>query len=167
MVEPSSIALDALRRGLALRLDARGQFFFEGDPVTHPRVVAVLRAGLDVAETGEPIVRVGEQWAYVTVDDTPLRVTAVVRDDDEGMWCSLDDGRRVRLDASTLIESGRGLSCEVPSQPTGRTMAARWTNAAQMQLSEWLTWSTLESRPRLHVEGRSIIIPATHESSGP
>ncbi|TPV95228.1 MAG: DUF1285 domain-containing protein [Myxococcales bacterium FL481] len=139
--------LEILRRGLQLRLNARGEFFCEGDAVTHPRVVAWLRRGLDRHEGGGHVIRAGEQWAYIAVDDTPLRVRGVESDEDDTLWCDLDDGRRVRLDVTTLVESERGVHCEVPSVPTGRPLRARLSNPAQMQLHDRLRWTDDRARP--------------------
>lgn len=126
--------LERLRRGVPLRMTAMGELLFDGEPITHPRVRQALRDGLDV-ENGETIVRLGAQWCYLSIDDTPLRATSVDVED-EHVWLRLDDGRRVELDPSTLWEEpGAGLRCKVPSAPTGRPLDARLTNAAQMQLA--------------------------------
>jgi hypothetical protein len=133
--------LDELRRSFRLTLDARGQFSYEGDPLTHPGVVALFRAGLDVSETGEPILAVGEQWAYLRVEDTPLRVRHVALEPAAdglsiALDVTLDDGRRLRVPAATLRDEGeRGLYVEVPSQRSGRPLRARFTNAATTELA--------------------------------
>lgn len=128
--------LERLRRGVPLRLDRRGAFIFDEEPVTHPRVREALRAGLDVTQDGEPIVRLGPQWCYLTVDDTVLRATAVDARDGE-LCIRLDDGRTVPLHVETLWEEpGQGLRCTAPSQSTGAMVTVRFTNAAQMQLAE-------------------------------
>lgn len=130
--------LERLRRGVPLRLSALGEFVFGDGPITHPRVRDALRAGLDTSETGEPIVRLGPQWCYLTVDDLPLRVTAVHSHDGAPML-RLDDAREIPLDPHTLWEEpGAGLRCEVPSQTTGRPLSARFTNTAQMDLATWI-----------------------------
>src|SRR5262245_3669402 len=46
--------LERLRRQIPLRLDRRGQFFFEDDPVSHPGVRALFLRGLDCTPAGEP-----------------------------------------------------------------------------------------------------------------
>ena len=128
--------LERLRRGVPLRLDARGEFVFDEGPITHPRVREALRAGLDVTEDGEPIVRLGPQWCYLTVEDTPLRATAIDLEGGE-LRARLDDGRTLPLPVQTLWEEpGAGLRFEVPSRCSGRPLAVRFTNAAQMQLAE-------------------------------
>jgi hypothetical protein len=47
--------LERIRRGFPLRMDALGRFFFEDDEITHPGVVALFRAGIELSEDGELI----------------------------------------------------------------------------------------------------------------
>lgn len=130
--------LERLRRGVPLRMSASGELRFDDEPVTHPRVRQALRGGLDLSDAGEPVVWLGDQWCYLTVDDCPLRATAVLRRDDD-LHMRLDDGRELPLSLDTLWdEPGRGLRARAPSQPTGRGLAVRFTNQAQMDLAEWL-----------------------------
>ncbi len=149
--------LERLRRGLPLRLSAQGHFWFGDEPITHQRTICALRNGLDVAEDGEPIVRVGPQWAYLTVDDCILRATAVELRDGRP-WLRLDDGRRAPLDPTTLWEEpGAGLRCRVPSRTTGRPLSVRFTNQAQMDLEPLL--QAEGPRPSLRVGAESFVIP--------
>jgi hypothetical protein len=138
-IEPAR--LDELRRSFRLTLDRRGRFSYEGDPLTHPAVVDLFRAGLDVTAAGEPILAVGEQWAYLQVEDTPLRarhVSLVQAEDGVSidLEVALDDGRQLRVAATMLRDEGeRGLFLEVPSQRSGRLLRARLTNAAISELA--------------------------------
>ena len=117
-----------------------GGLVLGGEPVTHPRVIAALRAGLDLSDTGEPTVRIGAHWCYLTVEDCPLRATAVVADEHGAPQLRLDDGRTVALSPRTLWEEpGRGLRCTAPARDSGRALPVRFTNAAQMDLLPWLS----------------------------
>jgi hypothetical protein len=130
--------LERLRRGVPLRMSARGELLFDAEPITHPRVRQALREGLDVSDGGEPIVRLGAQWCYVAIDDLPLRATAVRREGD-ALHVRLDDGRELPLSPASLWdEPGQGLRAVVPSRSTGRPLGVRFTNRAQMDLSAWL-----------------------------
>lgn len=135
--------LERLRRGIPLRMDAMGHFSLGGEPVSHPRVIAAFRRGLDITEAGEHQLHVGNQWCYLTIDDCPLRAVAVAArhgDDGAGLHIRLDDGRELPLAVDTLWEEpGRGLRCEVPAIRSGRPIAARFTNTAQMDLATWIT----------------------------
>lgn len=130
--------LERLRRGIPLRLDRTGQFFLGDEPVTHPRVRAAFLAGLDQSDAGEPTVKVGNQWCYLTVDDTPLRATGVLPGPDGALTLRLDDGRSVPLDPTSVRLDAIGLRCTAPSQPTSRPIAVRLGNTAAMDLSAFI-----------------------------
>lgn len=129
--------LDRLRRGIPLRLDRTGHFHLGDEPVTHPRVHAAFLAGLDLGETGEPTLHVGNQWCYLTVDDCPLRATGVLGDGPD-LRLRLDDGRTLPLDPATVWEDDQGLRATAPSQRSGRPLAVRFNNTAAMDLSAWI-----------------------------
>jgi len=129
--------LDRLRRGIPLRLDRTGHFHLGDDPVTHPRVHAAFLAGLDLADSGEPTLQVGNQWCYLTVDDCPLRATGV-GGDATGLHLRLDDGRTLPLAPASVWEDDEGLRCTAPSQRSGRPLAVRLSNTAAMDLSAWI-----------------------------
>jgi hypothetical protein len=129
--------LDRLRRGIPLRLDRTGHFHLGDDPVVHPRVHAAFLAGLDVGDTGEPTLHVGNQWCYLTVDDCPLRATGVLGDAG-GLQLRLDDGRTLPLEPASIWEDEQGLRCTAPSQRSGRPLAVRLNNTATMDLSAWV-----------------------------
>lgn len=123
---------------MAFRIDRQGAFEIDGGPVTHPRIIDALRHGIDVNDAGEPIVRLGTQWAYLTVEDTPLRATAVVATD-TGLELRLDDGRVVPLVPETLVDEREyGLRCTAPARGSGRPLAVRLTNHARMDLADHL-----------------------------
>jgi hypothetical protein len=153
-LDPST--LERLRRGIPLRLDRTGQFRFEDDLVEHPRVRQVFLEGLDLSEQGEPTLQVGPQWCYLTVDDTPLRATAVLRGDDGAPRLRLDDGRTVALDPATLVEDDDGLRAAAPARRSGRPLAVRLLNTAAMDLAAWLDDG---ERPSLRVGGATTPIP--------
>lgn len=127
--------LERLRRGVPLRMTATGRFVFDGAPVTHPRVDAALRAGLDITDDGEPTVRIGQHWCYLTIDDLPLRATAAHVHGDR-VRLRLDDGRTLPLRPATLWEEPElGLRCTVPAAGSGRPLGVRMTNRAQIDLA--------------------------------
>ena len=130
--------LEKLRRGVPLCMARTGELRFDGEPVTHPRVRTALREGIDVTDEGEAIVRLGPQWCYLRVDDLPLRIVAITRDG-ATLHAQLDDGRTVALDPDTLWEElDVGLRAKVPSRHGPRSIPARLSNHAAVQLSAWL-----------------------------
>ncbi|MCB9751655.1 MAG: hypothetical protein H6713_16910 [Myxococcales bacterium] len=144
--------LERLRRGIPLRMDARGQFTLGGDLVTHPRVLDAFRRGLDITEAGEHQLHIGDQWCYLTVEDCPLRATAVRvgSGDNAPLTIRLDDGRSVPLELAGLWEEPeRGLRCSAPARRSGRALAVRFSNTAQMDLARWIVWDDGAARPQL------------------
>lgn len=152
--------LERMRRGVPLRVTATGRLLFGGEPITHPRVDAALRAGLDVTDAGEPTVHIGGHWCYLHVDDLPLRATAA-DPVDGGVQLRLDDGRTVPLDPGTLWEEpGKGLRCTVPAAGSGRGLGVRLTNRAQMDLQSILRLSD-DGTPMLRLGDAWRAVPST------
>lgn len=147
--------LDRLRRGFPLRMDARGAFWFEGDALEHPGVVAYFRSHLDADEAGDTIILVDGKYVYCHCDDTPLRALRVI-DKDGRPQLVLDDGRVVPLDPERLEEQrDRGLRCAAPSQGSGRALAVRLSNTAAMDLDPWIEWPDGEkARPQIVIDER-------------
>lgn len=152
---PDPALLERLRRGIPLRLDRLGDFHLDGEPVTHPRVIDVLHAGLDVSEAGEPQLHFGDQWCYLTIDDAFFRVRTVALDPaGPTVILRLDDGRDLPLDPATLWEEpGLGLRATVPARRSGRPLPVRFTNRAQVELAEWIDLD--HTPPLLHVGERA------------
>lgn len=152
--------LERMRRGVPLRLSAGGAWWFGDEPVTHAGLARTLLQGIDVSDGGEPIVRLGQQFCYVTIDDTPLRVVAVHADAASTVWLHLDDERQVALDPTTLVEDREhGLRCTVPSMGLGRPLTARFGNRAQSELTQWIAWRDGAARPTFAVGERTFEIP--------
>lgn len=149
--------IEKLRRGFPLELDAMGRLRFEGDEISHPRVLAFFRDAFDAKEDGTPIVAFEGQWTYLNPQDCVFRVTGVGRHPPEVPLLELDDGRKVELDPSTLrADPAGGLQAQVPSRGSGRALSARFSNRAAIQLAEWFD-----------EEGRALLIDGqTHPIRG-
>lgn len=122
-------------------MDTLGRLLFEDDEITHPGVVQLFRRGIDLSDKGELIVQVEAQWTYLNASDCPFRVLRVQGDPGQTSLpqLHLDDGRMLELDPHSLVEDeGRGLRCSVPSRARARTLQARFSNRAALDLSEWL-----------------------------
>lgn len=55
-------------------MDAEGELRHEGNRIQHPGLHALFQSALDVHASGEAIVRIGDQWAYVGTPGTPFVV---------------------------------------------------------------------------------------------
>ncbi|MBK9036503.1 MAG: hypothetical protein IPL61_35525 [Myxococcales bacterium] len=137
MTEPPAPALppEVLERmrTIGLRIDRHGRLWHQADEVTHAGLKRAILRWLDVRADGRPIVRLDDvRYAYVDVDDTPLRVTAVRWDGDVPI-ALLDDGTSAPLALPTLaVDPDDRLRCRVRD---GR-LAARLTSAAHQVLLE-------------------------------
>lgn len=118
-------------RTIGLRIDRAGRLWHQGDEVTHPGLRRALLRWLDVLPDGRPIVRLDDvRYAYVDVDDLPLRVVAV-RWDGDRPTVFLDDETEEPLALATLaVDPDDRLRCRVRD---GR-LPARFTTTAQLSL---------------------------------
>jgi len=136
MTPPADPALEAkleeLRRKSGLRLDSDAVFWHDGRPLEHARIVAALHEGIDRhPESGEYIVRVGREWAYLEVEDTPLVVRGL--ETHEGFRrLRLSDGTLEPLDGKTLSLGEGDL---LYTRARGGTMPARFSRIAFQSLA--------------------------------
>lgn len=122
------------RRAIDLRLDAQGRWYHDGQPFTHPRLIALFDRGIDVhPETGEPILRIGDKWCYIRCDDTPFIVRRL-RLGPEGLVAELNNGERLPVPADGF-EVGANEVVYARLAPNRR---ARLSRDAQSALAEWL-----------------------------
>lgn len=93
--------LDLMRRSTDLRLDAEGELLHEGTPILHPGLHRLFHQGLDVAGDGAPIVRVGDQFAYLRTPGTPF-VVRTWRVRGPTLSLGLNTGESLKLTVSEL-----------------------------------------------------------------
>ena len=132
--------MDDFRRNIDLRLDADGRWFHDGQPFTHAGLIALFNRGIDVhPETGEPILRVAAQWAYIRCDDVPFLVRSV-----------RVVGERLRVVLNTEAEvdcapdAVRAGPAGVLYVELGTHRRARFGRAAQASLADCLEESAAE-----------------------
>ncbi len=123
------------REDSGLRLDAEGRWWHDDVLVEHPRIVEVFNRGIERADDGRYLIRVGPDWAHVQVDDAPLTVVGA-RVEADAVILALSDGREERLDPETLRLSPAGvLSCTA----RGGTLPARFSRDAHFVVGDRLT----------------------------
>jgi hypothetical protein len=120
-------------RETTIRLDRDGVFWHDGERVTHPGLARAFAAWIDVdPESGRYILKNSINWAFITVDDAPIFVRTFEPSDDTIV---LSDGRRERLDRSTLRLDAEDVPyCDV----RGGAMPARFMRPAAFALIEQL-----------------------------
>ena len=122
------------REDSGIRLDREGNWWHDDVPVEHPRVIEAFNQGLSPTDDGRFILRVGNDWCFVTVEDAAYRVLSV--DDVKGTpWLRLSDRSAEPLDGATVeLDADGVLRCQVKSNRA----AARFSRDAQFQLGPWL-----------------------------
>lgn len=107
----SGIRHTRVRSGI--RLDSNGQFWHDGQKVTHPGILRAWHRGLERAPDGRYLIRFGHDWAFVRVDDAPFFVLRAFPEE-KGVRLRLSNGVEEFLQPQTLGLSKDGvLYCKV------------------------------------------------------
>jgi hypothetical protein len=135
MSEQAAPPFPGFTRETTIRVDAQGQFWHDGQPVTHPGLAKGFARWVDVdPESGRYILKNDINWAFIAVEDAPL-VARAARVDDDGVLLTLSDGEIERLDLSTLrLEPGDVPYCDV----RGGKLPAKLLPGAAYVVLEWL-----------------------------
>jgi uncharacterized protein len=122
-------------RESSIRLDAEGNFWHDGERVTHLGMQRAFASWIDRhPDDGRYILNNGYDWSYFTVDEVPFFVRAV-RVEPHAVTLLLSDDEREALDAETLGADARGrLHVSVKS----RRFEARFSSQAQAALAPLL-----------------------------
>jgi hypothetical protein len=131
-----------------LRIDRDGEWFHEGEEVTHEGILASLRQGLQVDSAGHYF-QIGPVRVPVEVEDAPF-VVVRFEADGEGWAIWLSDGSRDALDPATLTLRGEVPYCRVKD---GR-FEARFSRAATWQLLQCVETGPGDGPPTLAAFGR-------------
>ena len=125
-----------------IAIDAQGQWWYEGNKIVHPKVLALFKSSLTVDEsTGELFIDYKGKKAPVRVEKTPFFIqNIVVEKGADGellkIFLELDDGTREILDPKSLgIDDSGALQVKVKQ---GR-FAARCLQTAHFRLAELLS----------------------------
>jgi hypothetical protein len=132
-----------------LRIDRDGEWFHEGEEVTHEGILSSLRQGLQVDPAGH-FLQIGSVRVPVEVEDAPF-VVVRFEPDGEGWALWLSDGTREALDpASLVLRDGDVPYCRVKD---GR-FEARFSRAAAWQLLQHVDTEPRGGPPTLAAGGR-------------
>jgi hypothetical protein len=141
------------REDSGLLLDSQLRWFHDGEPVLHPKIVELFNESLVPTEDGRFQLRIGEDWAYVTVQDAAYRVTGL----DAGearLFLRLSDKTGEALDVSTLALGPDGV---LTARVKGGRAKARFSRQAQVALGALLEESA--DGVTLAVGGAHLSVP--------
>lgn len=122
---------DGRSRESSIVLDARGQFWHEGQRVAHPGMQAAFATWITThPDDGRYVLCNGYDWSYFRVEDVPYFVRGV-RPTQAGLLIALSDGTEELLASETLaVGAADALYCRVK----GGRFEARFTPPAQAAL---------------------------------
>ena len=136
--------------GLVLDRDLR--WFHDGERITHPKIIEAFNVGLVPTDDGRFQLRIGNDWAYVTVEGAAYRVNAIDTDDTR-VYLRLSDRTGEALEPSTLRLGDDGV---LAARVKGGRAEARFSRDAQFALGQLLApegagWVLLLPKARVAV----------------
>jgi hypothetical protein len=126
------------REDSGLVLDRHHQWWHDGERIEHPKIVEAFHQGLRVEPDGRYTLHFGNDWCFVTVEDTPFFVVSVDNDGNQVVLL-LSDCRHEALDPFSLdVEPDGVISVRVKNG----LAKARLSRLAQFQLVSLLSVET-------------------------
>lgn len=122
------------REDSGLVLDRELHWHHDGERITHPKIIEAFNQGLVPTEDGRFQLRIGNDWAYVTVEGAAYRVNAIDTDDTR-VFLRLSDRTGEPLEASTLRLGEDGV---LTARVKGGRAEARFSRDAQFALGQLL-----------------------------
>lgn len=122
------------REDSGLVLDRDLNWIHDGERITHPKIIEAFNQGLVPTDDGRFQLRIGNDWAYVTVEGAAYRVNAIDTDESR-VYLRLSDRTGEALDGSTLRLGEDGVL--TASVKAGRA-EARFSRDAQYALGQLL-----------------------------
>lgn len=117
----------------SIRFGRDGRWYADGQVIENPRIARLFSRSVHRRSDGKYELRVAEERAAITIDDTPYVVTAAELGADGTAAIELNDGTREALDPRTLaVGAGDVLYCRVK----GGEEPARFLRPAYYQLAD-------------------------------
>src|SRR5712692_956565 len=89
------------REDSGIRLDRHGQWWHDGQPIEHPKIIEAFNRGLSPTDEGRFRLQFGNDWCYVEVEDAAYRVLEFAVGE-QGPSVELSDRTSEPLDVQTL-----------------------------------------------------------------
>lgn len=119
------------REDSGIRLDRALRWWHDDEPIEHPRIVELFNASLGLDEAGRFVLRIGQDWCVVQVEDAAYEVRTVDVTGEGRISLRLSDRSADALDPASLALGPDGvLGCRVKGGRAG----ARFSRDAQYQL---------------------------------
>jgi len=121
------------REDSGIVLDREGRWLHDGEPVTHPKIVEAFNRGIERAPDGRYLLRFGDDWCYVHVEDAPLTVEVALPQDGRAVGLRFSNGASELLRPETLALREGVLYCRSEAG-----LPARFSRSAQFALGSLL-----------------------------
>jgi len=122
------------REDSGLVLDCELNWIHDGERITHPKIIEAFNQGLVPTDDGRFQLRIGNDWAYVTVEGAAYRVNAIDTDESR-VYLRLSDRTGDALDPATLRLGEDGV---LTVRVKGGRAEARFSRDAQYALGQLL-----------------------------
>ena len=122
------------REDSGLVLDRELNWIHDGERITHPKIIEAFNQGLVPTDDGRFQLRIGNDWAYVTVEGAAYRVNAIDTDESR-VYLRLSDRTGEALDPATLRLGEDGV---LTARVKGGRAQARFSRDAQYALGQLL-----------------------------
>ena len=116
-----------------IRLGRDGHWYADDQRITNRRIAALFSRHVCRGVDGAYVLRIADEQALITVDDTPYVITGAETDSEGVVWVDLNDGTRECLDPESLaVGADEVLYCRVKrgSEP------ARFLRSAYYQVAQ-------------------------------
>ena len=121
------------REDSGLRIDRQQRWWHDDVRIEHPRIIEAFNRGLTVEPDGRFMLRLGNDWCFVQVEDCAFAVLAVDFSPAESrLSIRLTDRTAEWLDVETLSVDAEGV---LVVQVKNRTTRARFSREAQFELA--------------------------------
>jgi hypothetical protein len=122
-----------------IRFGRDGRWYADEQPIANPRIARLFSQSVHRRDDGSYELRVAEERAPITVDDTPYVVTGATVGADGTVWLELNDGTREALVPDTLqVGAAEVLYCAVK----GGAERARFLRPAYYQVAGQISAGT-------------------------